>query len=394
MTSLDSTFRAWQSRTNTPRMLLTAKLILIALCLALTASHVTNMTRWSERSGVYDDICYLRQAHLFQRFGLGGFDTDVFRDDDQYFKMLSREIGIVEWNEPRKFWCHVDMSSGKRVLQYPPGTGLLLSIFPEGRQVFWLYATVTVLVAVAALTAIMLAKSVAMAWLVGIPGLAAIYLMINPGKSSFSIGPTMLICAAAGFLIARMFQGQNAQSRLLAAIASGLLLGLSVNLRLANLFLAAGCSIWLLIDFLRARDGRSFVKGLAFGSSYVLGIMPVLYAQWINAGSPFATTYGGGDTQPADWSFSIFPSYAGDTQAILLLIAILWTAVLMLKREVSLFHVSCATAINLVVNIVFFLSHPVFTPYYMMPIAMLSMWTLIFASVAEERRTKMVAAPA
>ena len=37
------------------------------------------MSRWNESRGVYDDICYLRQAHLFQRFGLDGFDTDIVR---------------------------------------------------------------------------------------------------------------------------------------------------------------------------------------------------------------------------------------------------------------------------------------------------------------------------
>ncbi len=29
----------------------------------------------------------------------------------------------------------------------------------------------------------------------------------------------------------------------------------------------------------------------------------------------------------------------------------------------------------------FFLSHPVFTPYYTIPIAMLSLWSLLFASL-------------
>ena len=31
----------------------------------------------------------------------------------------------------------------------------------------------------------------------------------------------------------------------------------------------------------------------------------------------------------------------------------------------------------------FFISHPVFTPYYMIPIAMLSLWTLLFASLMQ-----------
>jgi len=40
-------------------------------CVIVLASNFWIMRDWTERTGVYDDICYLRQAHLFQRFGLG-----------------------------------------------------------------------------------------------------------------------------------------------------------------------------------------------------------------------------------------------------------------------------------------------------------------------------------
>ena len=38
-------------------------------------------------------------------------------------------------------------------------------------------------------------------------------------------------------------------------------------------------------------------------------------------------------------------------------------------------------AANLVVNLIFFMTHPIFTPYYIMPIDMLSLWTLLFATL-------------
>ena len=34
---------------------------------------------------------------------------------------------------------------------------------------------------------------------------------------------------------------------------------------------------------------------------------------------------------------------------------------------------------NLAVNLGFFMSHPIFTPYYTVPVAMLSLWSLLFA---------------
>ena len=36
---------------------------------------------------------------------------------------------------------------------------------------------------------------------------------------------------------------------------------------------------------------------------------------------------------------------------------------------------------NLLANILFFATHPVFTPYYTVPIAALSLWTLLFVTV-------------
>jgi hypothetical protein len=46
-------------------------------------------------------------------------------------------------------------------------------------------------------------------------------------------------------------------------------------------------------------------------------------------------------------------------------------------------QVAFVTAGNLFVNSAFFLTHPVFTPYYTVPVAMLSLWSLLFASLNE-----------
>jgi hypothetical protein len=50
------------------------KVLGASACFVIFASDVWMMSRWSEARGVYDDICYLRQAHLFRRFGLQGID--------------------------------------------------------------------------------------------------------------------------------------------------------------------------------------------------------------------------------------------------------------------------------------------------------------------------------
>jgi hypothetical protein len=79
----------------------------------MLASNVWLMSRWSESRGVYDDICYLRQAHLFQRFGLDGLDTDIVRDDDRYLASKLKEMGFKSWNDPAAAPCHTFMRHWK-----------------------------------------------------------------------------------------------------------------------------------------------------------------------------------------------------------------------------------------------------------------------------------------
>ena len=156
------------------------------------------MSHWNEARGVYDDVCYLRQAHLFQRFGLGGFDTDISRDDDHYLALKLKEVGFPTWNDVTTVPCHTPMPATKKlVLQYLPGTGMVLALFPPGYQVIPLYVTATLIVFGFALFGIISARSVASVLLAGAFGCLAVYLMINPSKASYSMAPTMVACAAA-----------------------------------------------------------------------------------------------------------------------------------------------------------------------------------------------------
>jgi hypothetical protein len=53
--------------------------------------------------------------------------------------------------------------------------------------------------------------------------------------------------------------------------------------------------------------------------------------------------------------------------------------------------------LNLAVNVPFFLTHPTFNPYYAMPIAMLSLWSLLFAFLmlpAEPADVRLTGQPA
>lgn len=358
-----------------------AKIIVGVLFLAVLASNIVSISRWNESRGVYDDVCYLRQAHLFQRFGLAGLDTDMSGDDDRYLAGKLRDIGYAQWNDPKMAPCHTPIEKTKKhVLQYPPGTGAALALFPAGFQVIPLYVVANLVVLAVALAALLRATAPPSLALVAIFGLSALYLMINPTKASYSMAPTMIVCSVAGFLSARLFASGAWRERLWLAAIVGLLIGLSATFRLPNLFLAAGYCIFFLGTFVMVRSKATFLQGLAFGVAFLVGVAPTLAANWINAGSPFATTYGGQDVAPPEIDLAVLRSYLVDVQFFLLLAAIAWTGAIW--RRPGAKQAALVVAANLAVNIAFFVTHPIFTPYYTVPIAMLSLWTLLFATLA------------
>jgi hypothetical protein len=354
------------------------KVLCCALCLIVLASNLWTMRNWTERTGVYDDICYLRQAHLFQRFGLGGFDTSISRDDDRYFATLAREIGYAAWADQARAPCHTPIGE-KYVIQYPPGTGFALSIFPAGFQRVPLYAVANLVVFFAALFAIWSSRSGRWIAASGVVGMAALYFMVNPSKASFSIAPTMIVCAVAGFLTNILASAPKQSQRIMAAALVGLLLGLAVSFRIPNLFLSAGYFLVLLAIAVRSRESNDILRFVSFGAAYLFGLVPTLIANAINAGSILATTYSSVDTLPPDFSFSIAREYIADMQGPLIVLTAAWTV---LALTVSIRKaVAGIVVVNLVTNLVFFLSHPIFTPYYLMPVAMLSLWTLLNSAV-------------
>src|SRR4051812_4383150 len=349
--------------------------------LLLLASNIWTISRWSESRGVYDDICYLRQAHLFQKSGLRGLDTDIAREDDRYVFDRFKQIGFPEWNDVKRIPCHTLIEKAdKYVLQYPPGTGFMLALFPAGFQVIPLYALANVTVFGFALLGLFRARDPASLTLAAVFGFAALYLMINPTKASYSVAPTMMVCAAAGYHTARFFDGPQRHRLALIALV-GLLVGLSVNFRLPNLLLSAGYCLFLAGSFLLARNKKTFLQGTAFGVAFLIGMAPTLIANAINAGSPFSTTYGSGDVVPPALDASVLMQYLRDAQVTLLLIAAGWTAWLWRFDRGRARQVALIVALNLAVNLIFFMTHPIFTPYYTIPIAMLSLWTLLFATL-------------
>jgi len=95
----------------------------------------------------------------------------------------------------------------------------------------------------------------------GVFGFLSIYFMINPIKGSYSVPPTVVICAVIGLLTSRLALLKQQTSKLLTLATIGLLLGFLFNLRIANVLLLTGYAAMLLTGFINRRDLSSFFEG-------------------------------------------------------------------------------------------------------------------------------------
>ena len=358
-----------------------------AIFIFVLANNALLMSHWSERRGVWDDLGYLRQAHLFQRFGVDGIDTDARRDDDHFYVEALKDIGLDEKGDFKKFVSHNFMAvTNKLVLQSPPGVGFLLAFFPEGFQVVPFYFICSVVVFIFAIFVVGLAQTLSALAVCAAFGWASIIFMINPAKASYSIAPTLAVCAVAGWLTALFFSERSPRRRLMQAALIGFLLGLSVNLRIANLFLASGYCAGFLIWFLKLRRPSILVEASFFASSLVIGMIPTLVSNEINAGSPFKTTYSAGDATLPQFSPEVLRYYLSDVQSLLvglLCALIVWTFIF--RREFGPRAVAGLCSLTVALNLAFFLTHSQFTQYYLVPFTMLSFWTLLFSLVITAR---------
>ncbi|MGM4885295.1 hypothetical protein [Tardiphaga sp. 11_C7_N12_6] len=209
----------------------------------------------------------------------------------------------------------------------------------------------------------------------GIFGLCALYLMVNPTKSSYSMAPTMALCAIIAILTPFMFAASSLWRRCILAAVIALMLGALVSLRIPNLLLVIGYAGALAFQFVRHPSGHHFLQGLTFAVSYLIGLGPTLWANYVNAGSILATTYGPTDVVPADFTFSIVGQYLFDIQGALCALAIAAACWIAAKTPAKM--PTLVVGINLATNLLYFFSHPVYTQYYIMPVLTLSLWTLL-----------------
>ena len=286
-----------------PVFLLRAAAVFV-LCL-ITWKNVEKIPEETEFYLGCDAFGYTRQAGLFREQGWKGFDTRLETPNSRRLIEIAKATGFPEWQWYQAVapHCHHYKSMSDKVLiQYPAGTGLLMTVFDPDRQQRLLR-----IVAITA-TAMLFAALIAFAgniWSMALP-VASTWLAaeaISEGIGSDSVAPAVFLSAAGGVVLAYYARRKAAP---LIALAMGLLLGFSVAVRITNALIVVFTGIWLLVRLATRRDRQSLTGLASYGIGAIAGMMPLLWGNYVNTGSPLVTTYSEIDAAAPEFSAELF----------------------------------------------------------------------------------------
>lgn len=398
--NITTIFRAFAAPERRLRLL--NWLVLAAMLLASVAAYqsVRRIDRAVELPVGCDDFGYLRQARLVRDVGpLRALDTAI--NDDLTVAMIrafkSSGLPVNVWQEAAAPHCHHYKPHVDRiVLQYPPGTGFVLSLFPEGQQ-SRTAARLVVLAILAGMLAAMVRIYAAAVALLALYLSAACFSVLGWFGSSMSIPSSIALAFALAYLLAAKLDFSDLTKGWRWHAAAGLLLGIATTIRIPNLFLIAGFAACYGVAWLRRPSLLGLLGPAAFGAALVAGLLPVLAANAINAGSPWATTYSAVDAaRPMlDWTvfregvsaFFVEHPHTARTMALSIAPPIVLAVALLRRFEWRAAMVLLAAAVNLVTNLGYFILHDPRAPYYPVPMAMFVAASSCFALIGMARHS-------
>jgi hypothetical protein len=255
-----------------------------------------------------DPFGYLRMAkevrQAVSKLDLPQFHLESWQTRLLIDLMQSRQVPLGLWEEmvaPHAH--HYFPRAGSVGVQYPPGTGLMLALFPEGQAVEGLNRATIALFLVTGFLILILA-GVRQAWFSAGFVMLALHLGLvmlgKVGTDSFSINaalaPLLLgfLCVFAALGL-RSGPGRD-RTAWVAAFAGGCLFGFAILIRLPVIFLVPG-----LLMLLWPQSWRPSIRDLLMPFSLgvvVTGVVPLLAHQYHMTGAWYLPTYGSADSAP------------------------------------------------------------------------------------------------
>ena len=275
--------------------------MLISVVGVLATMHFSEKLPFAYAYGC-DSYGYLRQAELFKKNGLlKGLDTAIQAENAMLLVDVAAQINtnVSRWSEMIAPHCHhYSPENHKIILQYPPGTGFVLSLLPAGKE---LEALSLLLVLSIVCWWSWLNFRAASGGLFLISTSSAILFLATATQfqvPSYSVPLTIVLLAWIALLLFETRYVATAKNLLLAA-AIGLLTGTLLTVRIASILVLPSIAMIAYFKMVEAhREHRFSFKVPAVGcGAFVCTLSPLLVANWVNAGGPFKSTYNDYDTK-------------------------------------------------------------------------------------------------
>ena len=392
--------------------------ILVYLWIALLAFSFYLSVRSSYRRSLgteefayaCDSFGYLRMAKEIRH----GYEYGVwpeFKLESPQTRLLidfmkQNNVAVPRWDEVVAPHAHHYMpQSGYVGVQYPPGTGLVLALFPQGEAVYRLNRLVVLVFVLAGIATLMLAV-LRGAWAsLGLVTLALSFGLLVLGRLgalSFSMNAVLvpILLTTVFSLLALWLKTANRERlAMLFALVAGLSLGFAMMIRLPSFLLSAGFLV-LLWPGLRSFRIKSLPVVFSLGVT-IAGVIPVVINQHAVAGAWYLSTYARVDAAPPTLesvgpNLSFFlgngPASVDNWALVTGLIGLGGFLLLFVRRNPDEFkrvglswkRLVLAIATLWLIPIAYFLSHHVTGPHYMISSIFATLTLIGFAALAIE----------
>jgi hypothetical protein len=374
---------------------------LSALGIALAVSALTTDRRArqvEENPSFCDPFGYLQMAHEIRRAAASG-TAPQFKLETPHTRLLvefmqSQQQPLPLWDEmvaPLAF--HYFPAADHVAVQYPPGAGLMLSLFPEGKALHGLNRLVVAVFLVAGLVMLVVAAIKRLPLAAGFFVLAltlGLEIVAQLDNASFSVNSLLSPLFLSGLCLcgAWALRTDNVKSFYLAwflTVLAGLFFGFAILARIPVVLLLPGVLLLLWPVSLRAVHKSPwvpFILGVFAG-----GILPLMVHQSRIAGAWYLSTYASQDSTPpalgrvwSNISYYFGPGRSTTVNWALPVVfvgcvgLILWSkrretavAPAAFLRRLSWSRVIASALTILAVSNVYFLTHEIRIHYYLWP---------------------------
>lgn len=341
-----------------------------------------------------DPFGYLRQASLFRALGpIKGLDTRIDDPDARFLIETAKSLSpsSESWGEAIAPHCHhYNEKTNAVILQYPPGTGFILSLFPKRASLQSAFTWGMSLAAACFVWATISSRGSWLATLATVAAMVATFaaMGVNDLTGSASIPVSIVLIPLCVFGVARAFPARS-KPRPLIALLSGIACGALFAVRLPNFLLIVGLGVAALINSRNwSRNAALAAIGSATLGFAASGVVPIMASNWVNAGGPFETTYSHIDASaPIIGVFSFlerlqfyFTVASGAPFSIISVVFIiaryLYIQFTRVKNRVTGLNIGGIVSFS--ISIAFFCTHDIEVSYYMVPASMLLICCISF----------------